>query len=59
MFRHDCPLAAKPASPPLRLLTKQTWGDSLRIDIFDSAVSLGCCAAEFGNPGGIYELPGI
>jgi hypothetical protein len=34
MFRHGCPLAVKPASTPWRLLPKQTWRDTLLIDIF-------------------------
>jgi hypothetical protein len=28
MFRHDCPLAVKPASTPRRLVQKRTWRDS-------------------------------
>jgi hypothetical protein len=39
-FRHDCPLAVKPASAPWRLLRKQTWRDSIPIDILLSAVCL-------------------
>jgi hypothetical protein len=56
MFRHDCPLAVKPASTLWRLLPKQTWLDSLPSDMLLSAVCLGCCAAEFGSSGGTYEL---
>jgi hypothetical protein len=33
MFRHDCPLAAKPTSAPRHLVHKQTWRDSLPIDV--------------------------
>ena len=40
MFRHDCPLAVKPASTPWRPLPKQTWTDSVPIDMFLSAVSI-------------------
>ena len=49
MFRHDCPLAVKPASTPRRLVQKkkQTWRDSLPTDMLRSAVCLACCAAEF------------
>jgi hypothetical protein len=36
----DCPLAVKPASTPRRLLRKQTWRDSLPIDMLLSAVSV-------------------
>jgi hypothetical protein len=34
MFRHDCPLAVKPAS------TQKTWRDYLLIDMLLSAVSV-------------------
>ena len=41
MFRHDCPLAMKPASRPRRLVhKKKTWRDSLPIDMLLSAVSV-------------------
>jgi hypothetical protein len=40
MFRHDCPLAVKPASTPVRLVHKKTWRDSLPIDMLLSAVSV-------------------
>jgi hypothetical protein len=39
MFCHNCPLAVKTASTPWRLLPKQTWRDSVPIDILLSAVS--------------------
>jgi len=39
MFRHDCPLAVKPASSPWRLVHEKTWRDSLPIDMLLSAVS--------------------
>jgi hypothetical protein len=40
MFCYDCPLAVKPASTPWRLLSKQTWRDSLPTDMILSAVSV-------------------
>jgi hypothetical protein len=40
MFRHDCPLAVKPASTPRHVVHKQTWRDSLPIDMLSSAVSV-------------------
>ena len=41
MFRHDCPLAVKPASTPRRLLHKKALGrDSLPVDMLLSAVSV-------------------
>jgi hypothetical protein len=40
MFRHDCPLAVKPASTPRRLVHKTTWRDSLPIGMVLSAVSV-------------------
>jgi hypothetical protein len=33
MFRHNCRLAVKPASTPRRLVHKNTWRDSLSIDM--------------------------
>jgi hypothetical protein len=40
MFRHDCHLAVKLASRSRFLLPKQTWTDSLPIDMFLSPVSV-------------------
>jgi hypothetical protein len=51
MFRHDCPLAVRPASTPRRLtdrkqkqqqklVQKTTWRDFLPIDMLLSAVSV-------------------
>jgi hypothetical protein len=40
MFRHDCPLAVKPANAPRGLVHKETWRDSLRSDMLLSAVSV-------------------
>ena len=40
MFRHDCPLAVKPASTPRRLVHTKTWRDYLPIDMLLSAVSV-------------------
>jgi hypothetical protein len=41
MFRHDCPLAIKPASTPRRLIQKKKiWRDSLLIYMLLSAVSV-------------------
>jgi hypothetical protein len=40
MFHHDCPLVVKPASSPWHLLPKQTWRDSVPIDLLLSAVSV-------------------
>jgi hypothetical protein len=40
MFRHDCPLAVKPASTPRRPLPKQTWADSLPIYMLLAAVAV-------------------
>jgi hypothetical protein len=38
MFRHDCPLAVKPATTPWRLLPKEKWTDSLPVQMLLSAV---------------------
>jgi hypothetical protein len=61
MFRHDCLLVVKLASTPGSLLPKLTWRDSVPIDMLLAfcCVCLGCCAAEFRNSGGTYELPCI
>jgi hypothetical protein len=40
MFRHDCPLAVKPASTSWRLLLKQTWKDSLPTGMLLAAASV-------------------
>jgi len=40
MFRHDCPLAVKPASTLQRLVYTKIWRDSLLIDMLFSAVSV-------------------
>ena len=58
MFRHDCPLAVKPASMLRRLVHKKNLErfSACRYAAF-CCVCLGCCAAEFGNSGGTYELP--
>jgi hypothetical protein len=40
MFRHDCPLVVKPASTPRCLVHKNTWRDSIPIDMLLSAVSV-------------------
>jgi hypothetical protein len=40
MFRHDCPLAVKPASTPRRLVHKKTWRDSLPIDMLPFGVTI-------------------
>ena len=51
MFRHDCPLAVKPASTPRRLVHKKTWRDSLPIDMVVSAA----CVLVAAQP--ISEIP--
>ena len=40
IFRHDYPLAVEPASTPRPLVQKQTWRNSLSIDMLLSAVSV-------------------
>ena len=55
MFLHDYPLAVEPGSTPRPLVQKKIlerfstywYGPFCR-------VFLGCCAVEFGNPGGTY-----
>jgi len=40
MFRHDCPLAVKPAITPGRLVHKKKWINSVPIDMLLSTVSV-------------------
>jgi hypothetical protein len=54
-FYHDCSPVVKPASTPWRLSLKQTWRDSLCIDMLLSAVSV-LVVVLFGSSGGTYEL---
>ena len=59
MFRHDCPLAEKPASTPRRLVhKKKTWRDSLPIDMLLSAVSVLVVAQQSSEfPEGLMNYP--
>ena len=59
MFRHDCPLAVKPASTPRRLVhKKKTWRDSLPIDMLLSAVSILVVAQPCSEiPEGVTNYP--
>jgi len=59
MFRHDCPLAVKPASTPRRLVhKKKTWRNSLPIDMLLSAVSvLDVAQPSSGVPEGLMNYP--
>jgi len=56
IFRHDYPLAVEPVSTTRPLVQKKNLE---RFSIYWCAsfcrVCLGCCAVEFGNPGGTYE----
>src|SRR5215469_10099629 len=58
MFRHDCPLAVKPASTPRHLVHKQNWRDSLLFDMLLSAASV-LAAAQPGSevPEGLMNYP--
>jgi len=51
IFLHDYSIAVEPGSTPRPLVQKKTRRDSLP----SCLVCLGCCAVEFGNPGGTYE----
>ena len=58
MFRHDCPLAVKPASTIRRLVHTKTWRDSLLIDMLFSAVSVLVVAQPSSEvPGGLMNYP--
>jgi hypothetical protein len=54
MFRHDCPLEAKPVSTPWHLLPKQIWSNSLPVDILLSAMSV--LVVSLPSSRGPYEL---
>jgi len=55
IFHHDYPLAVEPASTPRPLVQKNLERFSTYWYAPFSRVCLGCCAVEFGNPGGTYE----
>jgi hypothetical protein len=59
MFRHDCPLAIKPASTTRRLVHKQkTWRDSLLIYMLLCAVSVLVVAQRSSEvPEGLMNSP--
>ena len=58
MFRHDCPLAVKPASTPWHLVHKKTWRDFLPIDMLLSAVSISVVAQLSSEvPEGLMNYP--
>ena len=58
MFRHDCPLAVKPTSTPRRPLHKETWTDSLPIDMLPSAVCVLVVAQSSSEvPEGLMNYP--
>ena len=58
MFRHDCPLAVKPASTPRRLLPKQTSTDSVPTDMLLSAVPVLVSAQRISAfPEGLKNYP--
>jgi len=52
IFLHDYPLAVEPGSTS-RPLVQKKLGEILYAPF--CRVCLGCCAVEFGNPGGTYE----
>ena len=55
MFRHDCALAVKHASTPQCPLPKQTWIDSLPVDMFLSAACVLVPSSEI--PEGFMNNP--
>ena len=58
IFRHDCPLAVKPASTPRRLVHTKTWTDSLTLDMVLSAVSVLLVAQPISEvPEGLMNYP--
>jgi hypothetical protein len=59
MFRHDCPLAVKPASTPRRLLLKKTWKDSLSIICSFLLCLSWLLHCRVRSSGGTYEFPCI
>jgi hypothetical protein len=58
IFRHNCPIAVKPASMPWHLLPKQTWRDYLPIDMLFSVVSALVVALPSSEvPEGLMNYP--
>jgi hypothetical protein len=59
MFRHDCPLAMKPARTPRRLVQKKTTlRASVSIDMLLSAVSVLVVAQQISEvPEGLMNYP--
>ena len=58
IFRHDYPLAVKPASTPRLLVQKKTLRDSLHIDMLLSAVSVLVVAQSSSEvPEGLMNNP--
>jgi hypothetical protein len=58
MFRHDCPLAVKPASTPWRLVHKKAWRDSLPIDMLPLGVTIPATVPQrSGIPEGLKNFP--
>jgi hypothetical protein len=59
MFRHDCPLAVKPASTPRHLVhKKKTCRDALPFDMLLSAVSVLVVAQpSWEVPEGLMNYP--
>jgi hypothetical protein len=58
MFRHDSHLAMKPASTPRRLVHKNTWRDSLPIDMLPFAVTIPATVPQTSEiPEGLMNYP--
>jgi hypothetical protein len=58
MFRHDCPLAVKPASTPRRLVHKKTWRGSLPIDMLPFGVTIPATVPQRSEiPEGLKNCP--
>ena len=55
IFRHGYPLAVEPGSTPRPLVQKKLGEILYLLYAPFCRVCLGCCAVEFGNPGGAYE----
>jgi hypothetical protein len=58
MFRHDFPIAVKPASTPERLVCKLTWRDSLSIDMLPIGVTIPATLPQRSEiPEGLTNYP--
>jgi hypothetical protein len=58
MFRHECPLAVKPASTPRHLIHKKTWSVSPSVDMLPFGVTIPATEPQRSEiPEGLMNYP--